>query len=88
MSVFRPIAAAMLLLPLSGCGVPDLVAHGVKEYQKSRDARQADAAAPAGLVQPVVARSEPAVDRDPEPPPPAVIVQPPEKVTVEALPAR
>lgn len=88
MSHSRLIAVAVLLLPLSGCGVPDLVAHGIKEYEKSRDARQANAAAQPGPAQPVVYRSEPAVEREPEPPPPSVIIPPPEKVTVEALPAR
>lgn len=31
----RGFAALFLLIGLSGCGIPDLVAHGVKEIEKS-----------------------------------------------------
>lgn len=53
------------LLPLAGCGIPDLVAHGVKEFDRSqRGAEVQPAAAPARG-----ARVEPAVVSDDAPPP-------------------
>ena len=63
MSPIRFVLAAALLLALSACGVPDLVAHGVKSYERSQDAnRQASAEnQPPAAYQPApVAAQQPA----------------------------
>jgi hypothetical protein len=81
----RSLFAALALAPLlSGCGIPDLVAHGVKAAENSHDRARAKEAAPpaSAAVQPVSAR--PVAE---EPPPPVVAPMPRHSsVTVEALP--
>lgn len=43
MSPLRLALAAMLPLSLAACGVPDLVAHGVKSYERTQDANKSAA---------------------------------------------
>ena len=38
--------AAIMMLSLAACGVPDLVAHGVKSYERTQDANKAAAQQP------------------------------------------
>lgn len=86
--MFRPIALLAVTLALCGCDAVGLIAHTVKQVEKSRETG----------VQPATARGEeqlpvqPAVQRQPaeEPPAPVVspVVPPRESVTVESLPLR
>jgi hypothetical protein len=57
----RLILACCLPLALTACGVPDLIAHGIKEYEKTRAPAVQPAAAPAepAQAQPAVVREEP-----------------------------
>lgn len=82
MNPLRSVLPLILALPvLSGCAVADLAAHGIKEYERSKEARAAEAApeparpvpAPQPVVQPVraVEPSVPAV-----PPRESVAVEP------------
>lgn len=41
MTPTRFVLAAALPLALTACGVPDLVAHGVKSYERTQDANRA-----------------------------------------------
>ncbi len=80
MRIFR-FALIALPLALAGCGVPDLVAHGVKSYENSG---QPAPAQPVATAQP----QAPAKPADkPQPPPPAEVGPMPERtpVTVEPL---
>ncbi len=43
---------ALASLPLAGCGVPDLVAHGVKSYERSQQPRSQAEPAVAQPAQP------------------------------------
>ena len=71
--------ALPLSLALSGCGVPDLVAHGVKAYEKSQDQRDKSAQADT-VVQASNGQSDPA------PEPPMIAPAPPrESVSTESL---
>lgn len=65
MGLSRVILAFALMVPLSACAVADLVAHGVKEFDKSQNPNVQPASAPAHK-----AESQPAVVRDEEPPAP------------------
>lgn len=85
------ILSVLLGLPLSlsGCGIPDLAAHAVKEVEKSRERGRAEvlpASAPAAQPQVWHGSSR----AEPEPPPPPVMdtrgVPARETVTVESLP--
>lgn len=60
MTPSRLLVACLLPLAVSACGIPDLVAHGVKEIDKT-NARSQPAAAPARqpTAQPAVVREEP-----------------------------
>lgn len=77
----RVLVAAVVPLVLSGCGIPDLVAHTVKHVEKSREARQAQPARAEVLPQPQARPVE-------EPPPVAVTVPVRESISVESLPSR
>lgn len=89
MNALRVLAVAMVLgapAVLGGCAVVDLAAHGIKEYEKSKDgARTAQSAREEQpQAQPAAARRD-----EPEPPPPMASGVPQrESVTVETLPAR
>lgn len=79
----RILAALSLLGALSGCGIPDLVAHGVKEIERSnRSGGQSSAPPqPAGQAQPQYqSRTE-----DEPPPPSAPAAARRSSVTVEEL---
>lgn len=79
----RSILVLAATLLLAGCAIPDLVAHGVKEIEKSnRAAEQSSDFASAQTSQPQ-ARAE---DEPPPPSTPAAARRPP--MTVEELPAR
>lgn len=82
----RLLLACCLPLALTACGVPDLIAHGIKEYEKTRAPTVQPAVAPAEPAQP-----QPAVVRE-EPPPPvytgATSPAARESIMVENLPAR
>lgn len=56
----RFLLAAALPLVLSACGVPDLVAHGVKSYERTQDANRTAANSPPAAQQPPPAASQPA----------------------------
>ncbi|OAN44703.1 hypothetical protein A6A04_07710 [Paramagnetospirillum marisnigri] len=81
---WRCVLAMVLALGLGGCGVPDLVAHTIKEVEKS----QRDGGGKASTAEP----SRPAATdsrAEEEPPPPVRAPQPARSsVTVEELPAR
>jgi hypothetical protein len=63
----RMLAALSLLGCLSGCGIPDLVAHGVKEIEKSnRSGGQSSASS-----QPAQAQPQYQSRTEEEPPPPS-----------------
>lgn len=76
------VFAAVTSLLLSACGVPDLIAHGVKSYEGTQDkARQYDAAGPAPQSQPVTynppARAaEPAAAVEAAPPRETIVAEP------------
>ncbi|MEW5729440.1 MAG: hypothetical protein AB1918_16550 [Pseudomonadota bacterium] len=77
--------SCLLPLALSACGIPDIVAHGVKEFDKSqrKGGEVQPAAAPAHVQRPA-----PAVVQE-EPPPPVYSGPAPsvrESISVEALP--
>lgn len=77
----RVVLILAATLVLAGCAIPDLVAHGVKEIEKSNrssGASQAPASAP-----PAQAR----IEEEP-PPPSASAAARRSSVTVEELPAR
>lgn len=82
MQAARLALAAMLPLAVAGCGVPDIVAHGVKAYERSQEPRQAQTTQPPAAYQPPPAATVPA--RDPDPIVPAA-VPPRETVTSEPL---
>ncbi|MGE5545362.1 MAG: hypothetical protein ACM33T_00575 [Solirubrobacterales bacterium] len=81
------LLACLLPLAVTACGVPDLVAHGIKEVEKSRDRARQDDIQPVA-TQPREVEPRPAVVRE-EPPPadtiPAGTVPRREAVTVEPL---
>ena len=80
--ITRTIAVVTLAALLSGCGVPDLVAHTVKAVEKNQQDKGQTAAAP----QSQAPQARPAADEAPPP------VAPPQArrstVTVEELPPR
>lgn len=49
----RFVLAVALPLALAACGVPDLVAHGVKSYERTQDANRTAANNPPPAQQPV-----------------------------------
>lgn len=59
MTPIRLVLAAALLSALSACGVPDLVAHGVKSYERTQDANRTAANNPPAAQQPPPAASQP-----------------------------
>lgn len=78
---FRGVVMFTATLLLAGCAIPELVAHGVKEIEKSNrssGASQAPASAPSAQAR---AEEEP-------PPPSAPAAARRSSVTVEELPAR
>ncbi len=79
------------LLPLAGCGIPDLVAHGVKEFDRSQRGAEAQPAPARGpRVEPAVVSA--AMVSNEAPPPlysgPSAAPAAREPITVEALPPR
>lgn len=70
MTLFRLMVLATLAPALAGCAVADLAAHAVKEYDKSREPRTAEAQPqqqqPAAYQQPAY---QPAATRAEEDPP-------------------
>ena len=49
----RLVLAMALPLALAACGVPDLVAHGVKSYERTQDANRTAANTPSPAQPPV-----------------------------------
>lgn len=85
MTPIRFVFAAALPLALAACGVPDLVAHGVKSYERTQDAnRTAANAPPPAAQQPAPA----AYQRAPEPEPEYVPAAAPRRESVTAEPLR
>lgn len=78
---FRGLVILAATLLLAGCGIPDLVAHGVKEIEKSN---RSSGASPA----PASAPSAQARAEEEPPPPSAPAAARRSSVTVEELPAR
>ncbi|MGE5478513.1 MAG: hypothetical protein ACM3Q1_17820 [Bacteroidales bacterium] len=61
MNLIRFVVVAALPLALSACGVPDLVAHGVKSYERSQENNRGTAANnPPPAQQPAPAAYQPA----------------------------
>lgn len=80
MKATRLLFAFLLPLAVGACGVPDIIAHGVKEYDRSQQAKPVAAPAHRAAPAPAVMHQEP---------PPAVApspVLPRDSVTVETLP--
>ena len=77
----RFVLAMALPLALAACGVPDLVAHGVKSYERTQDANRPAATAPAA-AQPVTYQPAPAAETDFTPAPA------PQRESVTAEPLR
>ena len=75
-----PTILILLALALSACGIPDMVATGVKaiEHEEDRQSRQNKASAP----QPLPPQPQPVYN---EPPPPVYAPAPRESITVEKL---
>ena len=71
----RLLVACLLPLAVTACGIPDLVAHGVKEFDKTSAKPQS----PAPAAQPA---AQPAVVHDDPPPTPAPVR---ESISVEPL---
>ena len=67
MSPFRFALAALLPLSLAACGVPDLVAHGVKSYERTQDANKTASNQPPAAYQPAPAAQQPAPAAQGEP---------------------
>lgn len=91
LSAVRAAVVALLApVALAACGVPDLVAHTVKQVEKSREQGRA-MSQPAAAQQPDIRSPQPAPSRQAqaeEPPPIAVTMPRRESITVEALPER
>lgn len=83
MTAIRFVLAAALPLALSACGLPDLVAHGVKSYERSQDANRTAANTPPPAVQPAPAAYQRAPEPEPFVPAPA-----PQRESVTAEPLR
>jgi hypothetical protein len=85
MKLSRLMLACVLPLSLAGCGIPDLVAHGVKEFDKTQRKGEVQPAAAPAARQP---RPEPAVVQEAPPPiysgPSAPVAR--DSITVETLP--
>lgn len=60
MTPIRFVLAAALPLALSACGVPDLVAHGVKSYERTQDANRTAANNPPPAAQQPAPAAQPA----------------------------
>lgn len=77
--------AVVVLMPLAlaACGVPDLVAHGVKSYERSQDSNRTAEATPPPAQQPA-----PAYKPAPPPEPEFVPASAPERERVTAEPLR
>lgn len=52
MSPFRFALAALVPLALTACGVPDIIAHGVKSIERNQDANRTAANTAPAAVQP------------------------------------
>ena len=79
----KTLISCILMLALSACGVPDLVATGVKAYEKDQDQKNAKAQAQQSQAQPQY--KTPSASSTDDPPPP---VSPPpsrDSITVEKL---
>lgn len=78
----RMLTVVALPMALTACGVPDLIAHGVKSYESSQSKSQQQDYAQQVQPQPKVQPAR----YDPEPPPIAAESVPPrESVAVESL---
>lgn len=85
MTSIRLVLVAALPLALAACGVPDLVAHGVKSYERTQDANRAAANSPP----PAAAQPAPAAyQRAAEPEPEFVPAAAPRRESVTAEPLR
>lgn len=81
MKATRLFFACLLPLAVAACGVPDIVAHGVKEFDRGQtQAKPASAPAERNAPAPAVMREEPPPAMAPSP------VVPRDSVTVETLP--
>ena len=83
-AIMKLSACFIVIAPLlvSACGVPDIIAHGVKAYEKAQDEQdKADQAQPA----PAAAQSQTPPDLQTDAPPPPVIVPRRDSVTKEPL---
>lgn len=74
----RALGALSLLAMLSGCGIPDLAAHGIKEWEKRGQNDQASS--------PPAAQSQPSTRAEEPPPPPTAPAPRRSSVTVQELP--
>lgn len=77
------ILSLIMVSGLSACGVPDLVAHGVKAYEKSQDELDKNAQSIPDSPPPAQVQTQPA----PDPLPPDAFVPPPshDAITKEPL---
>lgn len=83
-ALILPVMLVALSSVLTGCALPDLVAHAVKEVEKSQ---RDGGGKPSTAERPPVAASQDS--REEEAPPPVAAPQPRRSsVTVEELPAR
>jgi hypothetical protein len=88
MKAVRFAVAAIVTLALAGCGVPDLVAHGVKAYERSQDSANQPAAAqaaPAPAYQSAPAYQPAPAYRQPEPEMQPAAMPARERITAEPL---
>lgn len=84
MSPFRFALAAVLPLTLAACGVPDLIAHGVKSMDRNQNGNRTAAGNPYPAAQPAPAAApQRAPDPEPEYGPAAAPVR--ESITSEPL---
>lgn len=87
MSPFRFALAALLPLSLAACGVPDLVAHGVKSYERTQDANKTASNQPPAAYQPAPAAQQappPAAQAEPD----FVPVPAPQRESISSEPLR
>jgi len=83
--VIMKIVTPFLLIAsmaLSACGVPDIIAHGVKSYEKSQE--QKDQAVQSQGTQPAASQPQPQ-QTQPDQPPPVAPPPPRAAVTKQAL---
>lgn len=69
------IFAVLLPLALGACGIPDMVAYGVKSAEKAHDEKLAKERGQAQPTATPAATTQPTTTSAPEPPPPTPAVQ-------------